>query len=65
MVNTVRAVTVEVACWCARQPSCLLCQGVGTITRPACRRCGGIGREGGAGKCLDCRGEGWRPLDAM
>ena len=64
MANTERGATVEVPCICrGRNSHCGLCGGTGTVTKKACRRCGGIGKEGPNAKCPDCRGDGHRDID--
>ena len=54
--------TLTIPCFCrGNNGACEHCAGSGTVRVPACRRCGGTGRTGGA--CQDCRGAGWRELD--
>ncbi len=47
--------------------SCIKCNGSGTQVKVACARCNGTGSDSGikniGGKCVNCRGQGWRDMD--
>ncbi len=63
-LNEKRSRTIQADCLCrGRNSRCVMCDGVGTVTKLACLRCGGTGKDGS--KCPDCRGHGWRDLDNM
>lgn len=54
--------TVKAKCVCrGRNSGCVICNGLGSVVMPACRRCNGTGRTGAV--CVDCQGRGWRELD--
>ena len=65
ILNKTPGPTIAVTCSCrGHNRECVICRGVGTVTRRSCSRCGGTGVEGSI-RCIDCRGEGWRDVDMI
>jgi hypothetical protein len=58
---------IEVDCVCnGLNPTCIKCDGTAKVKKVGCVRCNGTGFNAGmkaAGKCVDCKGFGWRELD--